>query len=50
MSAILAPGIETIVRAFVPSVQSVPPITLDRLFVAADLTSKRYAFQLAVSR
>jgi hypothetical protein len=40
--------LERIVKKFVPSVQGFPDIRLSRLYVAADLSQRRYAFQLAV--
>jgi hypothetical protein len=39
----------TIVKKFVPSVQGFPGIYLNQLTVTADLTAKRYSFQLVVS-
>lgn len=41
--------IAEIVRKYAPSVQHFPDIYLNDLYVAADFTSRRYAFQLAVS-
>ena len=42
-------SLEQIVQAFLPSVHNVPDIWLNQLFVSADLESRRYAFQLAVT-
>jgi hypothetical protein len=39
----------TLVQKYVPSVTSFPDISLNRLFMQADFTNKRYSFQLAVT-
>lgn len=41
--------LERIVTRFVPSVTQFPAINLDQLYLAADFTQHRYAFQLVVS-